>query len=87
MKVQYSTQFAKDAMKLPQNIKSVIKNLITDHTNAQTLYEIIDCKHLAGVKNGYRIRRGAYRITLTLIIQEDSVILLRVRREDKFIRN
>jgi mRNA-degrading endonuclease RelE of RelBE toxin-antitoxin system len=78
MKVQYSTQFAKDALKLPQYAKSVVKIVITHLKNAQNIFEIHDCKPLEGVKNGYRIRRGDYRITLSLIIQENAVLLLRV---------
>ena len=78
MKVQYSTQFAKDARKLPQHIKTAIKELVIQFENVQSLLEIRDCKPLEGVKNGYRIRRGDYRITLSLKIQEDAVLLLRV---------
>jgi len=78
MKVQFSTQFAKDARKLPNNIKTVLKELVVSIEKARTLFEIRDCKPLAGLKNGYRIRRGDYRITLSLIIKENVVILLRV---------
>jgi len=78
MKVQYSVQFAKDARKLPQHIKTIVKELVTFLENAQNIFEIRDCKPLAGVKNGYRIRRGDYRITLSLIIQNNIVMLLRV---------
>ena len=78
MKVQYSAQFAKDARKLPQHIKTAIKELVIRLKNAQNLFEIRDCKPLEGVKNGYRIRRGDYRITLSLIMQDDAVMLLRV---------
>ena len=78
MKVQYSIQFAKDARKLPQHIKSAVKELVVHIEDAQTLFEIRDCKPLEGVKNGYRIRRGDYRITLSLIVQDDTVMLLRI---------
>ena len=78
MKVQYSVQFAKDARKLPQHIKTAVKELVIHLENAQNLFEIRDCKPLEGVKNGYRIRRGNYRISLSLIIQDDTVMLLRV---------
>ena len=78
MKIQYSTQFAKDARKLPQHIKTAVKEIVVQLENAQTLFEIRDCRPLEGVKNGYRIRRGDYRITLSLMIQDDAVILLRV---------
>ena len=78
MKIQYSTQFAKDARKLPQHIKTAVKEIVIQLENAPTLFEIRDCKPLEGVKNGYRIRCGDYRITLSLIIQDDTVMLLRV---------
>jgi mRNA-degrading endonuclease RelE of RelBE toxin-antitoxin system len=78
MKVQYSTQFAKDARKLPQHIKTVVKELVFNLEKAQCLFEIHDCKPLEGVRNGYRIRRGDYRITLSLIAINDTVMLLRV---------
>ena len=78
MKIQFSTQFAKDARKLPQHIKTAVKELVIQLENAQSLFEIHDCKSLKGVKNGYRIRRGDYRITLSLIMQDDIVMLLRV---------
>ena len=78
MKVLYSTQFAKDARKLPNHFKAVVKELVINLEKVQNLFEIRDCKPLAGVKNGYRIRRGDYRITFSLIIQENTVILLRV---------
>jgi len=76
--VQYSIQFAKDARKLPQHIKTAVKELVVLLENAQNIFEIRDCKPLEGVKNGYRIRRGDYRITLSLIIQDNAVMLLRV---------
>ena len=78
MKVQYSVQFAKDARKLPQHIKTAVKELVNLLENVQTIFEIRDCKPLEGVKNGYRIRRGDYRITLSLMIQDNTVMLLRV---------
>ena len=78
MKIQYSRQFAKDARKLPQHIKTAIKELVIHFENAQSLFEIRDCKPLEGVRNGFRIRRGDYRIILSLIIQDDTVMLLRV---------
>ena len=78
MKVQYSVLFAKDARKLPQHIKKAVKELVIQLENAQTIFEIRDCKSLEGVKNAYRIRRGDYRITLLLIIQDNTVMLLRV---------
>jgi mRNA-degrading endonuclease RelE of RelBE toxin-antitoxin system len=78
MKIQYSVQFAKDARKLPQHIKTVVKDLVIQLENAKSLFNIRDCKPLEGLKNGYRIRRGDYRITLSLIIQDDTVMLLRV---------
>jgi mRNA interferase RelE/StbE len=78
MKVQYSVQFAKDARKLPQHIKTAVKELVILLENAQGIFEIRDCKPLEGVKNGYRIRRGDYRISLSLIIQDHAVMLLRV---------
>jgi mRNA-degrading endonuclease RelE of RelBE toxin-antitoxin system len=78
MKVQYSVQFAKDARKLPQQVKIAVKELVILLENAQNIFEIRDCKPLEGVKNGYRIRRGDYRITFSLIIQDDAVMLLRV---------
>jgi len=78
MKVQYSKQFAKDARKLPPPIKRVVKELVMHLENAQTLFEIRDCKPLVGVINGYRIRRRNYRITLSLIVQNNIVLLLRV---------
>ena len=78
MKVQYSKLFAKDARKLPPHIKKVVKELVVHLENAQTLFEIHDCKPLEGVLNGYRIRRRNYRITLSLIIQNNTVLLLRV---------
>ncbi|MDR0232726.1 MAG: type II toxin-antitoxin system RelE/ParE family toxin [Dysgonamonadaceae bacterium] len=78
MKIQYSTQFAKDARKLPQHIKTAVKEIVIQLENAQNLFEIRDCRTLVGVKNGYRIRRGNYRVTLSLMIQDDTVMLLRV---------
>jgi len=78
MNVQYSIQFAKDARRLPQHVKTAVKALVILLENAQNIFEIRDCKPLEGVKNGYRIRRGDYRITLSLVIQDDAVMLLRV---------
>jgi len=78
MKIQYSKQFAKDARRLPQHIKSAVKELVIQLKQSHTLFEIRDCRPLEGVKNGYRVRRGDYRITLTFMIQDDLVMLLRV---------
>jgi len=78
MKIQYSAQFAKDARKLPQRIKKTVKELVFDLENAHNLFEIHDCKPLEGVKNGYRIRRGEYRITFSILLQNDTVLLMRV---------
>ena len=78
MKIQFSRQFAKDARKLPQHVKITVKELVFHLENIHNLFEIRDCKPLEGVKNGYRIRRGDYRITLSLKVQEDTVMLLRV---------
>jgi mRNA-degrading endonuclease RelE of RelBE toxin-antitoxin system len=78
MKVQYSTQFAKDARKLPQQVKTAVKELVIQLENAQSLFEITDCRPLEGVKNGFRIRRGDYRITLSFTVQENEILLLRV---------
>lgn len=78
MEIQYSVQFVKDARKLPQHTKTAIKELILNLEVAQSLFEIRDCKPLEGVKNGYRIRRGDYRITISLIIENNIVIMLRV---------
>ena len=78
MKVLFSKQFAKDARRLPQHIKSAVKELVILLERSHTLFEIRDCRPLEGVKNGYRIRRGDYRITLTLVIHDDVVMLLRV---------
>jgi mRNA-degrading endonuclease RelE of RelBE toxin-antitoxin system len=78
MRVQYSVQFAKDARKLPQYIKVAVKELVILLENIQSIFEIPDCKPLEGVKNGYRVRRGDYRITFSLIIQDNTVMLLRV---------
>ena len=86
MKVQYSTQFAKDARKLPSHVKTAVKELVINLEKVQNLFEIRDCRPLTGVENGYRIRRGDYRITLTLIIQENSVILLRVLRRGQIYK-
>jgi mRNA-degrading endonuclease RelE of RelBE toxin-antitoxin system len=78
MKIQYSAQFAKDARKLPQHIKSTVKELVIQLEIIQNIFEIRDCRPLEGVKNGYRIQRGDYRITISLSIQDDTVMLLRV---------
>ena len=78
MKVQYSVQFAKDARKLPQHVKTALKELVILLENVKNIFEVRNCKPLEGVKNGYRIRRGDYRITLSLMIQDNVVMLLRV---------
>jgi mRNA-degrading endonuclease RelE of RelBE toxin-antitoxin system len=78
MVVQYSVQFAKDARKLPQQTKTAVKELVILLEKVRNIFEIRDCKPLEGVKNGYRIRRGDYRITFSLTIQDNTVMLLRV---------
>ena len=78
MEVRYSIQFAKDAQKLPSYMKKAVKELVIHLENARTLFEISNCKPLEGVRNGYRIRRGDYRVTLLVIVRENAVMLMRV---------
>ncbi|MDR1225956.1 MAG: type II toxin-antitoxin system RelE/ParE family toxin [Prevotellaceae bacterium] len=74
MKIVYHRTFFKDAEKVPEAAAAVLKALIDGITSANMLADIVGCKPLSGVKNGYRIRRGDYRI---LLLYRDNIVYLR----------
>jgi mRNA interferase RelE/StbE len=74
MKIIYHRSFFKDVAKIPKTASKVLKTLVDDITAANKLADIVGCKPLSGIKNGYRIRRGDYRI---LLLYKDNIVYLR----------
>ena len=62
MNIEIRRSFEKDALKLPTSIRLQLAQLIDDVGKAKTLSELSSCKKLAGFKNAYRLRMGAYRV-------------------------
>jgi mRNA interferase RelE/StbE len=74
MKIIYHRTFFKDAEKVPEAATAMLKALVDSISSARMLADIVGCKPLSGVKNGYRIRRGDYRI---LLLYKDHIVYLR----------
>ena len=76
MKIIYHKSFFKDAEKMAasKTASDMLKILIDNIEAANRLANVIGCKPLSGVKNGYRIRRGDYRI---LLLYKDNIVYLR----------
>jgi mRNA interferase RelE/StbE len=74
MKIIYHRNFFKDAAGVPEAASAMLKILIDNINAANKLADIVGCKPLSGVKNGYRIRRGDYRI---LLLYKDNTVYLR----------
>jgi mRNA-degrading endonuclease RelE of RelBE toxin-antitoxin system len=74
MKIIYHRSFFKDVEKVAKATSDVLKTLVDNMKAVDKLAGIIGCKPLSGVKNGYRIRRGSYRI---LLLYKDNVVYLR----------
>jgi mRNA interferase RelE/StbE len=74
MKIIYHKTFFKDAEKVPEATSAMLKALVDGINSARMLADIVGCKPLSGVKNGYRIRRGDYRI---LLLYKDNIVYLR----------
>lgn len=76
MNVEIRKSFQKDALKLPAPAQVLLGKLIDTLSRAKTLSEIQSCKKLAGFKNAYRVRLGAYRIGF--IFENETIELVRV---------
>jgi mRNA-degrading endonuclease RelE of RelBE toxin-antitoxin system len=76
MKIIYHRSFFKDAEKVATSkaTADMLKILIDNLMTANRLADVIGCKPLHGVKYGYRIRRGEYRI---LLLYKDNIVYLR----------
>ncbi|MDR1416630.1 MAG: hypothetical protein LBJ57_04340 [Prevotellaceae bacterium] len=74
MKIIYHRNFFKDVAAVPEAASAMLKILIDNINAANKLAGIVGCKPLSGVKNGYRIRRGNYRI---LLLYKDNTVSLR----------
>jgi mRNA-degrading endonuclease RelE of RelBE toxin-antitoxin system len=76
MKIIHHSSFFKDVERLATSKapSDMLKMLINNIMSANRLADIIGCKPLSGVKNGYRIRRGGYRI---LLLCKDNIVYLR----------
>jgi mRNA interferase RelE/StbE len=78
MKIIVSNPFIKDTKALPVHVHKAIAKTVEELEAAKNLFDISNCAKLQGTKDMYRIRLGSYRMTLTLLITKDTVILLRI---------
>lgn len=76
MRVVFHRHFFDDAAKLPSAVADFVKKVVLtmENTSFVELSGAFDLLPLKGVKNGYRIRKGDYRILFTC---ENNAIFLR----------
>lgn len=75
MRVVFSKDFKKSAMKQSGKILKSIQNVVLEVEAAQNIEEITDVKKLVGYANVYRIRVGSLRafFTIHVEIKDDAV--------------
>jgi mRNA-degrading endonuclease RelE of RelBE toxin-antitoxin system len=78
MNIEISKAFVKDTAVLPKRVKLIIFNLIQEiqSNDVKSPFDIKDCFKMKGVNNLYKIRRGAYRVTVDY--SDDLFVLKRV---------
>jgi mRNA interferase RelE/StbE len=74
--VEIRKSFQKDALKLPAPVQVQLAKVIDSLSGVKKLSELSSCKKLAGFKNAYRIRIGAYRIGF--IFENETIELVRI---------
>jgi len=74
--IEIRKSFEKDALRLPAPVQVQLSKIIETLGRTKKLSEVASCKKLAGYKNAYRIRMGAYRIGF--IFEKETIELIRV---------
>ena len=87
MKLEADKRFQKDFEALPKYVQKSVVKVIDEIERAATLFDVRHCAKLQGYKDLYRIRTGDYRITLSLLVYGDTVILLRVLPRSQIYKN
>ncbi len=85
-KVEYKKTFLKELAKLPSTIRLDLEKIVFDELICENPFELGYLEKLHGYKDKYKIRKGNYRIGLTVISNSNTIILNRVAHRKDIYR-
>jgi len=77
-KTEFKKTFLKELSKIPKEIRAEIEKIVFEELHCENPFNLGYLEKLIGYKNKYKIRKGNYRVGLTIDNQKKTIILNRV---------